>query len=87
LTDALAPSRIDGRSIGAPRRHAGSRPQESHFRLTLVAHAFEGRSRVERQRMVFDALWDLMRTDIHALAITALTPAEAAATLKRKAPK
>ena len=87
LTDALAPSRIDLVDQSARHAgHAGSRPQgESHFQLTLVAQAFEGRSRIERQRMVFDALGDLMRTDIHALSITALTPVEAAA--KREAPK
>ena len=58
--------------------HAGARPEgESHFRVTIVADAFRERSRIDRQRMVFAALGDLMRHDIHALAITALTPAEA----------
>ena len=81
LTAALAPSALalvdeSARHAG----HAGARPQgESHFRLSIVAAAFAGRSRLERQRMVFAALGDLMQTEIHALAITALTPAEAAA--------
>lgn len=80
LTGALQPARIDvvdesARHVG----HAGARPEgESHFRVTVVADAFAGIGRVERQRMVFAALGDLMRTDIHALAITALTPDEAA---------
>ena len=80
LTDALAPSRIDLVDQSAQHAgHAGARPEgESHFQLTIVAQAFEGKSRIERQRMVFAALGDLMRTDIHALSITALTPAEAA---------
>jgi BolA protein len=57
--------------------HAGARPQgESHFRLLIIADAFNGRSRIERQRMVYGALGDLMRTDVHALSITALTPDE-----------
>ena len=57
--------------------HAGARPQgESHFRLLIVADAFSGRSRIERQRMVYDALGDLLQTDVHALSITALSPAE-----------
>jgi BolA family transcriptional regulator, general stress-responsive regulator len=57
--------------------HAGARPQgESHFRLLIVAAAFSGRSRIERQRMVYGALDDLLRTDVHALSITALSPAE-----------
>ena len=57
--------------------HAGARPQgESHFRLLIVADAFNGRSRIERQRMVYGALGDLLRTDVHALSIAALSPAE-----------
>ncbi len=79
LTGALAPSKLgliddSARHAG----HAGARAQgESHFRLTIVAAAFAGKSRIERQRLVFAALGDLMQTDIHALSITALTPAEA----------
>ena len=45
--------------------------------MLIVAATFAGKSRLERQRMVFAALGDLMQTDIHALAITALTPDEA----------
>lgn len=57
--------------------HAGARPQgESHFRLLIVADAFSGRSRIERQRMVYGALGDLMQTDVHALAIEARAPGE-----------
>ena len=88
LTAALAPSRLELVDQSADHvGHAGSRPQgESHFQLTIVAPAFEGRSRIERQRMVFEALGELMRTDIHALSITALTPAEAAAMPKSRTP-
>jgi BolA family transcriptional regulator, general stress-responsive regulator len=79
LTAALAPVRLDLVDESARHAgHAGARPQgESHFRLTIVAAAFAGRSRIERQRLVFAALGDLMESDIHALAITALAPAEA----------
>jgi BolA family transcriptional regulator, general stress-responsive regulator len=60
--------------------HAGARPEgESHFRLLIVADAFDGRSRIERQRMVYGALGDLLRTDVHAISITALSPPEDAA--------
>ena len=80
LTAALAPSHIA--VVDQSTQHAGhaaARPEgESHFQLTILAEAFEGKSRIERQRMVFAALGDLMQTDIHALSITALTPAEAA---------
>ena len=81
LTAALAPSELhlvdeSARHAG----HAGARPQgERHFRVSIVSAAFAGKSRVERQRMVFAALGDLMQTDIHALSITALTPDEARA--------
>ena len=80
LTAALAPSHIAVVDQSAQHAgHAAARPEgESHFQLTILAEAFEGKSRIERQRMVFAALGDLMQTDIHALSITALTPAEAA---------
>lgn len=79
LTVALAPSKLDLVDQSALHAgHAGARPEgESHFRLLIVSATFAGKSRLERQRMVFAALGDLMRTDIHALAITALAPDEA----------
>lgn len=81
LTKALWPSQLDLVDESARHAgHAGARPQgESHFRVSIVSAAFAGKSRVERQRMVFAALGDLMRTDIHALAVTALAPGEAQA--------
>jgi BolA protein len=79
LTAALAPRHIALVDQSAQHAgHAGARPEgESHFQLTVVTEAFEGKSRIERQRIVFAALGDLMQTDIHALSIVALTPAEA----------
>jgi BolA family transcriptional regulator, general stress-responsive regulator len=57
--------------------HAGARPGgESHFRVTVVSERFAGLSRVRRQQAVYAALAELMRTDIHALAMTARTPEE-----------
>lgn len=85
----LAPQRLELVDESAHHAgHAGARPEgESHFRLLIVADAFSGRSRIERQRMVYDALGDLLRTDVHALSITALSPAEDAAhTSSRKPP-
>ena len=81
LTAALSPSRLDLADESALHAgHAGARPEgESHFRLLIVAAIFDGKSRLERQRIVFAALGDLMHTDIHALSITALTPDEALA--------
>jgi BolA protein len=58
--------------------HAGSRPGgETHFNVRIVSAAFEGLSRVERQRRVYAALSEEVKTHIHALSLTALTPAEA----------
>ena len=81
LTTALSPSRLDLVDESARHAgHAGARPEgESHFRVSIVSAEFAGKSRVERQRMVFAALGDLMQTDIHALAITASAPGEAQA--------
>ena len=55
--------------------HAGSRPSGgSHWQLTIVSEAFRGQSAVARHRMVYEALGDLMKRDIHALRIEALAP-------------
>lgn len=55
--------------------HAGSRPSGgSHWQLTIVSEAFRGKSAVARHRMVYEALGDLMKRDIHALRIEALAP-------------
>jgi BolA protein len=58
--------------------HSGARPGgETHFSVRVVSDAFVGASRVERQRRVYAALAELMKTNgIHALALTTLTPAE-----------
>jgi BolA protein len=57
--------------------HAGATDGRSHYAIRLTAAAFEGMSRIQRHRLVYDAVGDLMETDIHALSISALTPAEA----------
>lgn len=56
--------------------HAGAASGGGHYRLRAVAECFAGRSRVERHRLVYDALRDLMRRDIHALAMTLQAPHE-----------
>lgn len=56
--------------------HAGARDGRGHFRVMLVSPAFGGLSRIARHRLVFDAVGDLMETDIHALAIQAFSPEE-----------
>ena len=60
--------------------HAGARPGgQSHFRIRIVSAAFEGQSRLARQRAVNAALRDELAGPVHALAMTALTPSEARA--------
>ena len=55
--------------------HAGARPSGgSHWQLTIVSEAFRGKTPVARHRMVYEALGDLMKRDIHALRIEALAP-------------
>ena len=57
------------------RGHGGYNPAgESHFTLRIESAAFAGKSRVERQRMVYSALGELMRERVHALSIQATTP-------------
>jgi BolA family transcriptional regulator, general stress-responsive regulator len=78
LTAALAPAHLVIEDESAHHAgHAGARAGgESHFRALVVAASFEGRGRVERQRMVYAALGDLMSGAIHALAMQTLTPDE-----------
>lgn len=59
--------------------HPGAATGMGHFRVLLVSPCFAGVSPLERHRMVYDALGDLMKTDIHALSLTAL-PAKPDAT-------
>jgi BolA protein len=78
LTAALAPERVEVEDESRLHAgHAGARPGgESHFRALVVSARFEGKGRVERQRMVYAALGDLMSGAIHALAMQTLTPEE-----------
>ncbi len=57
--------------------HAGARDGKGHFRVRIVSADFEGLRTVQRHQLVYRSLGDLMQTDIHALGIAALTPAEA----------
>jgi BolA protein len=78
LNSALSPTRLDVSNDSA--QHAGHMGDdgtgESHFSVTIEAPAFAGVSRVQRQRLVNQALADLLRDRIHALAIRATAPGE-----------
>lgn len=56
--------------------HAGAAGGGGHYRVIVVAAVFEGRSRIERHRLVYDLLGDLMPGMIHALSLQALSPSE-----------
>jgi BolA family transcriptional regulator, general stress-responsive regulator len=66
--------------------HAGAASGGGHYRLRLVSDVFEGKSRIARHRLVYDCLNDMMHTDIHALAITALAPSEIPSEASEQAP-
>ncbi len=73
LKDALSPTRLEVIDDSESHRgHAGHDERgESHFTVRIESPRFAGQSRVGRQRLVYDALGELMRTRIHALSIDA----------------
>lgn len=78
LMVALEPSRLD--IINESALHAGHRSSpgtgESHFRILVVSDRFSGLNRVQRHRLVNEALADELSGRIHALALTTLAPDE-----------
>lgn len=78
LTEGLTPSRLEVVDESAKHQgHGGWREGgETHFHVTVVTDAFEGKSRVDRQRMVYALLAEEMAERVHALALTTKTPAE-----------
>jgi len=76
LRRSLAPTHLEVvNDSGRHRGHKGDDGSgESHFSVEIEAPAFAGMSRLERQRAVMDALADLLRNRIHALAIKARAP-------------
>jgi BolA protein len=78
LTKAFAPESIeviDQSDLHAG--HAGARPGgETHFTVHIVSQAFRGKSRLERHRMVNEALASELEGGVHALAIRAAAPKE-----------
>lgn len=78
LNSALSPTKVEFNDDSEQHRgHGGYNPAgESHFTLKIESAAFAGKSRVERQRMVYSALGDLMHERVHALSIRATAPGE-----------
>ncbi len=78
LNSALSPTRVELVDDSELHRgHGGYNPAgESHFSLAIQSAAFAGKNRVERQRMIYAALGDLMKSRVHALSIRATAPGE-----------
>jgi BolA protein len=78
LNSALSPTSIELTDESEQHRgHGGYNPAgESHFSLAIESPAFAGKNRVQRQRMVYAALGELMRSRVHALSIRATAPGE-----------
>lgn len=78
LREAFAPERLD--IVNESHRHAGHAGSpgtgESHFRVTIVSERFAGLNRIERHRLVNEALSDELAGPVHALTIRALAPGE-----------
>ncbi len=83
LTEAFEPLTLD--VVNESHRHAGHAGSPgtgtSHFAVKLVSSAFSGKSRLERHRMVNRVLADELAGEVHALAVTAHSPEDAAAAL------
>ena len=78
LNSALSPTNIALIDESEQHRgHGGYNPAgESHFSLTIESAKFTNKSRVERQRLIYSALGDLMKERVHALSIRAIAPGE-----------
>ncbi len=77
IENALAPSMLEIIDESHLHRgHPGARDGRGHFRVQIVSDRFAGQPRLARHRQVYDALGELMTTDIHALTIEAKTDNE-----------
>ena len=78
LNSSLEPTRIELIDDSEQHRgHGGYNPEgESHFTLRIESAAFAGKNRVQRQRMIYAALGELMESRVHALSIRVTAPGE-----------
>jgi len=77
LTEAFAPDTLGVEDESHLHEgHEGARDGRGHFRVLIISEVFADCSLLDRHRMVYKALGDMMRTDIHALAIDAWSPQE-----------
>tara|TARA_Y100001936_G_scaffold54960_1_gene53802 strand:+ start:65 stop:379 length:315 start_codon:yes stop_codon:yes gene_type:complete len=78
LSEALKPTELDIQDQSHLHKgHSGApKTGESHFYILIVSPLFEGKTRVSRQKHVFDILKDELKEKIHALSLKTLTPEE-----------
>lgn len=77
LTAALQPTLLElGDDSALHAGHPGAASGGGHYSVKIVSEKFEGQRLVMRHRLVYDSVHDMMQTEIHALAITALAPSE-----------
>jgi BolA family transcriptional regulator, general stress-responsive regulator len=78
LIEAFAPQSLE--VVDESHQHEGHAGHqaggETHFRVYIVSDAFQGKSRVERHRMINNALAGELQSGVHALAIHAASTAE-----------
>jgi BolA protein len=77
LTDALNPTEIEIIDESALHAgHAGAASGGGHYILHIMSDAFAGKNLIQRHRLVYDAVGDMMHSEIHALSIKARSPDE-----------
>ena len=75
LESAFAAAQVSVRDDSARHAgHEGARGGAGHFQVRIESAAFAGRSRLQRHRMVYEALADMLPGEIHALNIEAISP-------------
>lgn len=73
LNRKLSPTHLALKDVSARHKgHAGAKDGKGHFELSISARVLEGQPKVWQHRMIYQALADLMQTDIHALSITVI---------------
>jgi BolA protein len=74
LARSLHPRKLSATT--APCQHEGAKSGGGHFAVTIVSPTFQDKSPVQRHQMIYQALGDMMKKEIHALSIQAFTPDE-----------
>lgn len=81
LAVAFSPQRLSVLDVSEKHanhqsKHGLDKTEETHFAITIVSELFAGRSRLQRHRIIYEVLVEILGYQIHALEITAMTPDE-----------